>query len=132
MLRILVADSYPDSADSLALLLRLQGYECAVAHSGPEAIELGLSLSPDVALLDLSLDSIDGCEVARQLRRHGTIPIALTGYGDDRHRRQAAEAGFLIYLVKPVAPEQLEAILEGCEANRLHRLYDSREEKLPC
>jgi CheY-like chemotaxis protein len=126
MLRILVADSYRDSAESLAILLRLHLHECAVAHSGPEAIELADTFAPDVALLDLSLEGIDGLEVARQLRRQGIIPIALTGYGDKLHRQQAAEAGFLIFLVKPVAPEQLEAILEGCEANRLHLLVNRR------
>ena len=114
MSRILIADSYPDGADSTAIVLRCYGYECAVAYSGPEAIDLTLTFAPDVAFLELALKNIDGLEVARRLREHGIIPIALTGYSDTAHRVQAAQAGFVSYLLKPVAFEDLEAVLDGC------------------
>jgi DNA-binding response OmpR family regulator len=120
MSRVLIADSYADAADSTALVLRLHGYECAVAHSGPEALDVALSFVPDVALLELALKDIDGLTVARRLRGYGIIPIALTGYGDSPHRLQAAQAGFLAYLIKPVAIEELEAAVESLTSASAH------------
>ena len=113
MSRVLIADSYADAADSTALVLRLHGYQCAVAYSGPEAIDVAHSFLPDVALLELALKDIDGLTVARRLQDHGIIAIALTGYGDPPHRLQAAQAGFVAYLIKPVAIEELEAVVDN-------------------
>jgi DNA-binding response OmpR family regulator len=59
----------------------------------------------------LSLEGVSGLDVARQLRKVGVIPIALTGFADEAHRQLAAEAGFMAYLVKPVALTRLQATL---------------------
>jgi CheY-like chemotaxis protein len=84
------------------------------------------TFSPDVALLELALANVDGLEVARHLRERGVIPIALTGYSDTPHRLQAAQAGFVFYLVKPVAIEDLEAVLYGCGEPPTARLGSRR------
>jgi len=69
-----------------------------------------------VVLLDLAIPGLSGYEVARRLRRRAgpeqVLLIAVTGFGDDRHRRQADEAGFDFYLVKPVDLVTLTTLLE--------------------
>ena len=110
-LRVLVADAYRDGADSLALLLRLWGHEVRVARTGPQALAAALSWSPDVALVEVVLPELDGYRLARHLRGHGVVLVALSGQAGERHRRRCAEAGFALALVKPVDPEELRAVL---------------------
>jgi signal transduction histidine kinase/DNA-binding response OmpR family regulator len=104
--RVLVVDDNADAAESLAMLLSLQGHETRVAFSGREALEAVATFRPDVALLDLGLPRPDGYEVAARMRAmpslRGIRLVALTGYGriEDRHRTEAA--GFDDHLVKPV------------------------------
>jgi CheY-like chemotaxis protein len=67
--RILVVDDDRDSADSLAMMLKVRGHEVAVVYDGLEAVELARYAPPEVALLDLGLPTIDGCETAQRIRR---------------------------------------------------------------
>lgn len=113
--RILIADDNRDAADSLSMLLELQGHEVRVAHRGHAAISLALSFRPDAAVLDIGMPDLSGYEVAEGLRR---LPwgsdlqlIALTGWGQESDRRQALEAGFDHHLIKPVDPQQLASLL---------------------
>ena len=114
MLRVLVADSYKDAADSLSLLIKLWGYDCRVAYSGPDAVRIASLYHPDVILSDLVLNGLDGCSLARRLAGSANL-VALTGLGDRLHRQQAAEAGFLLLLLKPASPGQMQALLRSFE-----------------
>jgi CheY-like chemotaxis protein len=112
--RVLVADPHEDTARSTAWLLRLWGHGARCAATGAEALEVARAHRPDVVLMELALPGVDGCEVARRLRREGPAPallLAVTVYGGERHRRLAREAGFDLYLVKPACPEQLRGLL---------------------
>jgi PAS domain S-box-containing protein len=104
--RVLVVDDNVDIARSLAKLLKVLGHDVRVAHDGIAALETAREHRPEVVLLDLGLPGIDGYQVAARLRleenlKHAII-IAITGYGHDRDRRRAREAGFDHHLVKPV------------------------------
>src|SRR5262245_14951594 len=66
-LRILVAEDQPDTADALAMLLRLVGHHVQVARDGSSALTAAADLDPDVVLLDIELPDLDGHEVARRL-----------------------------------------------------------------
>jgi DNA-binding response OmpR family regulator len=70
---------------------------------------------PDVARLDIGLPGMDGCEVARRLRRlrglESVVLIAVTGYADEAHRRQCDGTGFAFYFVKPANPDKLATLL---------------------
>lgn len=113
--RILVVDDNLDAAEGLAMLLSLRGHDVATAYDGQHAIEQARKLQPDVVLLDIGLPRLDGFEVARRLREEHTsrpmLLVALTGYGQERDRVRAREAGFDHHLLKPVRLEMLEGLL---------------------
>ncbi len=113
--RILIADDNADAAESLAMLLTLDGHAVTVVHDGHEAIAAFESVRPDVALLDIGMPGIDGYEIARQIRRspHGSsvMLIAVTGWGQESDKTQALQAGFDRHFTKPVEPEVLTALL---------------------
>jgi PAS domain S-box-containing protein len=114
-LRILVVDDNSDSAESLALLLRLEGHETLIAQDGLEAVELALREAPEVVLLDIGLPKLNGYEAAVRIRE-GTRErrvhlIALSGWGQDADRKRSFEAGFDQHLVKPVDADALLALL---------------------
>jgi len=114
VLRVLVVDDDVDSAEMMAMLLRLMGHETFVAHTGEDAVATTTQQQPQVLLLDISLPDITGYEVARRVRAahgHGVRLIALSGWGEDEDRRRAREAGFDHYLTKPAEPEALERLL---------------------
>ena len=113
--RILVVDDNVDAADSLAILLRFEGHDVVLAYDAAEALQLAEAEPPTVVLLDIGLPGMDGYEVCRRLRSQGltgTLIIAMTGYGQDKDRRRAREAGFDEHTVKPVEFSQLKTLLE--------------------
>ena len=84
-LRIVVVDDVPDAAESLAMLLRLNGHEVRTAYGGQEALDVVGSYQPDCVLLDLAMPKMRGGDLARRLRqRHGAalVLIAVTGDTD--------------------------------------------------
>jgi CheY-like chemotaxis protein len=112
---VLVADDNADNTTALALLLRHQGHEVETAADGESAYAAAERFRPDVVLLDLGMPKISGYEVCRRIRQQPwgrrIRVIAQTGWGQERDRRQTEEAGFDNHLVKPVDPEELEAVL---------------------
>ena len=113
--RILVVDDSVDAAESLARMLGLMGHDVRTAHDGPGALEAAGTFGPDVVLLDIGLPKLDGFQVAQWLRgRLGftdIVVVALTGFAADKYRALAEEVGFDHFLVKPVDPEELRALL---------------------
>jgi PAS domain S-box-containing protein len=116
--RVLVVDDHADAADSLAVLLRMEGHDVRVARNGPAAVEAAQADPPDVVLLDLGMPGMDGFEVARRLRQGPaakTFIAALTGWGQEEDRRRTREAGFDHHLVKPADPDDLRELLARIE-----------------
>ncbi len=126
-IRVLVVDDDQDGAFALAMLFRLAGHEVTVANDGESAIEHARQARPDLVLLELGLENrLDGFEVARRLRRLRGMEearvAAVTGYGTEEHRRRALEAGFDRFLLKPVDPAVLRALVEDLPLERGARL----------
>ena len=113
--RILVAEDYRPTAESMAKLLELLGHDVLVAGDGPHAVAAALSWRPEFILLDIGLPAVDGYAVAAQLRQEeicrDTIIIALTGYGQEDDRRRSREAGINHHLLKPVSVDVLLPLL---------------------
>ena len=115
--RVLVIEDHRDSAETLRRLLSLQGYDVAVAHSGPEGIAEAGRRRPDVILCDIGLPGMDGYAVAAALRAAPGAAtarlIALSGYGREEDVRRARESGFDDHVVKPANPDELIRKIEN-------------------
>jgi len=113
--RILVVDDNADIADSLTMLLRLEGHEVETAYSATGTFEAVQRMRPEAVFLDIGLPQMDGYEIARRLRADPAAKrvhlIALTGYGQEHDRERAREAGFGAHLVKPADIEAVNQIL---------------------
>jgi PAS domain S-box-containing protein len=116
--RVLVVDDNADAAESMALLLQLEGHEVEMAFDGRSALMVARRLRPAVVLLDIGLPGMSGYEVARELRREaatrGAVLIALTGYGQAEDRARSRAAGFDHHLTKPVDHDALAALIKSC------------------
>jgi PAS domain S-box-containing protein len=113
--RILVVDDNLDAAESLAVLLRLEGHEVRVAPDGSGALAAAQAEPPEMVVLDLGLPGMDGFEVARRLRGQpgsdDVLLVALTGWAQEEDRRRCHEAGFDGHLPKPVEWDALRQFL---------------------
>ena len=120
-LRLLVAEDNVDAADSLAILLRLEGYVVVTAYDGRQAVEKALAFHPDVLGLDIGMPLFNGYQVAQRLRAlpefERKLFIALTGYSDQKHLDQASSVRFDEYLVKPLHSKTLLGILADLVRN---------------
>ena len=113
--RILIVDDNPDVVESLALLLRVSGYEVETAHDGLEAVESAARVRPDLVLLDIGMPGMDGYAACRRMRAHhwgkDLVIFAVTGWGHEEDRIKSQEAGFSGHLVKPVDTAALQRLL---------------------
>jgi CheY-like chemotaxis protein len=115
---VLIVEDDDDSREMLGELVSSFGHRPLAAANAAEAIAQTRAQRPDLALIDIGLPEIDGCELARLLRQVmletpglQTRLVALTGYSDGSMRESAGAAGFDAYVVKPIMPEALEALL---------------------
>jgi PAS domain S-box-containing protein len=123
-LRILIVDDNQDSADSLALILQFAGNITRAEYDGRAAIEVAQTFQPDLVLLDVGMPGVTGLEACRQIRSQPwgarLLMVAVSGYGQERDRRQALEAGFDHHLTKPVNPDQLLALCSSLRSVDQH------------
>lgn len=116
--RVLVVDDNVDSAQSMSLLLQLEGHTVACAHDGLEALQTAEQFNPQVVLLDLGLPRMNGYEVARKLRQarehdqSRLLLVAISGYGREQDRAAAQEAGFDFHLTKPADPDVVMQMMQ--------------------
>jgi PAS domain S-box-containing protein len=116
-LRIVVADDNVDSAESLALLLKLSGHDARTVHDGMQALALVRTFKPHAMVLDIGMPGMDGNAVVAALRADPTaaniLLIAASGWGQPEDKARSREAGFDHHLVKPVEPDELLSLLAG-------------------
>jgi Signal transduction histidine kinase len=114
-LHVLVVDDNADAAESLGVLLDIEGHAAHVAHSGAEALQVAQSQALDVVFLDIGLPDMTGYEVAKRLRQlpglDRTLLVALTGWGTQDDRDRTREAGFDRHLTKPAELPAVEELL---------------------
>jgi signal transduction histidine kinase/CheY-like chemotaxis protein len=113
--RILLADDNADFVNSLGQLLSSRGHQVRIAYDGQQALDAAQEFKPDIAFVDIGMPKIHGYDVARRLRAGAQTAdlmlVAVTGWGQENDRARAREAGFDRHLVKPVDPNEIEAIL---------------------
>ncbi len=131
--RILIVDDNRDTADTMAMLLRMQGYDVAVAYDGRSAVGAAKRHDPDVVLLDLMLPDTDGYAVAEALRRAGmnrASLVALSGRGREEDAPWE-RLQFVEHLVKPVAHQALVSLLVRLQAQKQARIDQADADASP-
>ena len=115
LLRVLIVDDYRASADTMAMLVDVWGHDVRRTYDGPTGLALAAAYKPDVLLLDIIMPGMSGLEVARRVRQQTRLNdcfmIAVTGRTDAGHGLQCEEAGIDLFLIKPVTPSILQALL---------------------
>jgi PAS domain S-box-containing protein len=114
-LRVLVVDDDADALDVASMLLRDRGADVRSATSAFRAFDIVKTWEPEVLVSDLAIPGEDGFMLLRALRgavgsgRSRLPAIAVTAYKTAENQKRALEAGFDLYLTKPVDPLQLTA-----------------------
>lgn len=108
--RILVVDDESQITRVLRTSLSSQGYDIRAANDGEMALEIMKDWTPELVITDLSMPTMDGLELCRQLRLKSQIPIiVLSVRGQERTKVQALDAGADDYITKPFGMEELLA-----------------------
>ena len=115
--KVLLVEDNEDARHALLTMLRHYGFRTFAAADGLEGIAVAAEVQPDAAVIDIGLPQYDGFEVARQLRAGPgggrLFLVALTGYSSREARRNAMDAGFDEFLIKPVSPTALADLIES-------------------
>jgi two-component system CheB/CheR fusion protein len=115
--RVAVIEDNADSREMLCEVLSSAGFQCDSTDNGIAGLALIESMRPDVALIDVGLPGLNGLELAQRVKASGRFPhlrlVALTGYGQQEDRNQAARAGYHAHFVKPVDPKHLVGFLRN-------------------
>lgn len=110
LIKILVVEDDPKTADLLRLYLRREGHQVLVAADGARALELARAEQPDLILLDLMLPHVDGWEVCRVLRTEQPVPIImLTARSTEEDVLLGLDLGADDYVTKPFSPREVVA-----------------------
>ena len=110
MTRILVVEDEETLAEAISFLLSKEGFDVAVAATGPEAIETFDKSGADLILLDLMLPGLSGTEVCRQIRTKSSVPIImLTAKDSEIDKVVGLELGADDYVTKPFHRDELVA-----------------------
>ncbi len=125
MAKILLVEDNEMNRDMLSRRLQRRGYQVVLAVDGQSGVEMAQNQVPDLVLMDMSLQVLDGWEAARRLKADAAtkhIPIiALTAHAMSGDREKALDAGCDDYDTKPVELPRLlskmEALLSrgGCK-----------------
>jgi two-component system response regulator RegX3 len=108
--RVLVVEDEDSYSDALAYVLRKEGFEVAVAQTGPDALSDFERHGADIVLLDLMLPGLPGTEVCRQLRQMSNVPVIMVSAKDaEVDKVVGLELGADDYVTKPYSPRELVA-----------------------
>ena len=110
MTRVLVVEDEESYSDALAYMLRKEGYDVAIAGTGPDALAEFDRNGADIVLLDLMLPGLPGTEVCRQIRQTSNVPVIMVSAKDDEVDKVVGlELGADDYVTKPYSPRELVA-----------------------
>ncbi|BEV17251.1 response regulator [Herbaspirillum sp. DW155] len=125
---ILIAEDAIEIAEILAAYLARSGMRSVHAADGARALELHLSLKPDLVLLDIQMPQVNGWQVLAQIRQRGHTPvILLTALDQDVDKLMGLRIGADDYVVKPFNPAEVVARVEAVLRRSLPR--EARDER---
>lgn len=130
-MRVLVVDDNRDSADSMAMMIKMMGNDTCTAYDGEEAVAAAATFRPDVILLDIGLPKLNGYEACRRIRDEAgdrkILIVAQTGWGQEEDRQRARDAGFDHHIVKPVDFNKLEELLKSVSPREEAKVADAAD-----
>lgn len=123
-LRILIADDNKPAATAISMLFERDNHVVHTAHDGREALWEAERFQPDIMLLDIGMPHLSGYEVARAIRAAPwgarMYLIAATGWGQEKDKKLAEEAGFDVHLTKPIDFRQLKELVDSHTKDEKH------------
>jgi CheY-like chemotaxis protein len=125
--RVLVVDDNLDNVRSLAMLFQTMGHQVEYAINAHAAVDLAVSMKPDVIFLDLLLPDGHGADVCLKLRSHSVLrKIRIYGVTASIRvldNQLAIDAGCDDVLRKPVSPDTFERLIHGGMSRRKLREF---------
>ncbi len=110
MTKVLIVEDETSYSEALSYVLRKEGYEVAVAETGPDALNAFERGGADIILLDLMLPGLSGTEVCRRIRQTSSVPIIMVSAKDTEVDKVVGlELGADDYVTKPYSPRELVA-----------------------
>jgi len=126
--RVLVVEDEESYSDALSYVLRKEGFDVAIAATGPDALEEFDRAGADIVLLDLMLPGLPGTEVCRRLRQVSAVPVIMvTAKDGEVDKVVGLELGADDYVTKPYSPRELVARIRAV----LRRLQDPADSLAP-
>jgi two-component system response regulator RegX3 len=108
--KVLIVEDEASYSEALSYVLRKEGYDVAVAETGPDALTTFERGGADIILLDLMLPGLSGTEVCRTIRQTSAVPIIMVSAKDTEVDKVVGlELGADDYVTKPYSPRELVA-----------------------
>jgi two-component system, OmpR family, response regulator RegX3 len=109
-MKVLVVEDETSYSEALSYVLRKEGFDVAIAETGPDALAEFERGGADIVLLDLMLPGLPGTEVCRQIRQTSSVPIIMVSAKDTEVDKVVGlELGADDYVTKPYSPRELVA-----------------------
>ncbi len=109
-MKVLVVEDETSYSEALSYVLRKEGFDVAIAETGPDALTEFERNGADIVLLDLMLPGLPGTEVCRQIRQTSSVPIIMVSAKDSEVDKVVGlELGADDYVTKPYSPRELVA-----------------------
>lgn len=128
-LQVLVAEDDALESQQMVVMLSQAGFSVVgTASDGESAVDQALDKGPDIVLMDIKMPAIDGIEATRRIMENKPVPIiAVADEPDQESALEAADAGVMGYLVKPITPETLIPAV-AIAIKRFRECNESRDE----
>ncbi|KWE65959.1 two-component system response regulator [Burkholderia ubonensis] len=128
---VLIAEDELEIADILAAYFARSGFRTVHAADGRRALDLHLSIKPDLVLLDVQMPHVDGWKVLTEIRHRGSTPvILLTALDQDLDKLMGLRIGADDYVVKPFNPAEVVARAQAVLRRSMSALHDSEQRVL--
>lgn len=119
---VLIVEDEVDTAEMLAEMMKISGYEVIKSYGGKQAISMISSKKPDVVVLDLMMPEFSGLDVLNFMRRDPRldhIPVVIVSARNiDEDVQNCLDAGASCFLSKPVSFEEIKGAVETSIVNR--------------
>lgn len=110
---VLIADDDALIVATIGESLRRAGYKVTEAFDGAAALQICQSQKPSIAIIDHSMPTMSGLELARRVSEDGDVAVIfLSAYNDELIIRDAISAGAMCYLVKPIDTDKLLPVIQ--------------------